>query len=410
MFQGLSLDQAPPYEGVIKFFLSAPIFALLYGILLLISDPLQLHSNTTIAFTHLFTIGFMVITMFGALQQMLPVVAGAPIPSALKVSNITFYSLLIALAFFVIGFYMYNTILLTVSAVALTFSLLYFSFTLLHVLLKIEDKNYIIRAIIASLSFFVVGVFVGLFLLFAHISGSFVESHYVIASMHYVFMFFGWVALLIIGISFQVVPMFWVADAYKLHEQKYLLISVVSLLVLYPVFALFEMVDIYKFLLSPMLFYALYLTALKLHKRKRKITDYSVKFWFVGIISLAIGLIYWILMSYFELNAQGLGLFFGFGFTLSIMSAMLYKIVPFLTWFHLNSKGYFEIPTMRDMLNQKLLKAHFYLHVITLSLFSLALYESSIIKIATVVFIMANAIFCYNLFKSALIYKQTVKE
>ena len=80
MFQGLSTDQAPPISVPFRFFLTAPIFGILIG-LLIFSNPADIIFNkfspTTIGLIHLFTLGILTMIIFGALQQMLPVLAGA---------------------------------------------------------------------------------------------------------------------------------------------------------------------------------------------------------------------------------------------------------------------------------------------------------------------------------------------
>ena len=77
----LSLEQAPPISVPFLFFLSAPLFLLLAAALVLVSGPQALESRWTpalLALTHLITLGFLSMTMIGALMQQLPVVAGAP--------------------------------------------------------------------------------------------------------------------------------------------------------------------------------------------------------------------------------------------------------------------------------------------------------------------------------------------
>ena len=72
---GLSLDEAPPIRIPLRFFLVAPIFGVLAGILLIVSP--ELLSNrwlpATIAFTHLLTLGVGALVMLGALFQVMPV-------------------------------------------------------------------------------------------------------------------------------------------------------------------------------------------------------------------------------------------------------------------------------------------------------------------------------------------------
>jgi len=77
VFAGLSLDQAPPFRAPLKFFLVAPLFAIIAGVFTLFSDSYYPHTPNIIANVHLLTIGFILMSIFGALQQMLPVLAGA---------------------------------------------------------------------------------------------------------------------------------------------------------------------------------------------------------------------------------------------------------------------------------------------------------------------------------------------
>ena len=50
-----------------------------------------------------------------------------------------------------------------------------------------------------------------------------------------------------------------------------------------------------------------------------------------------------------------------------MVNGMLYKIVPFLAWFHLQSQLQAKagtIPTMKDMINERLMRGQFRLHLI----------------------------------------------
>ena len=76
----LSYDQSPPFSAPLRFFLTAPLFGLLAGALVLWQGPGLFASRWTpaaLALTHLITVGFMLHIMLGALLQLLPVVAGA---------------------------------------------------------------------------------------------------------------------------------------------------------------------------------------------------------------------------------------------------------------------------------------------------------------------------------------------
>ena len=85
---GLSFEQAPPFALPLRFFLTAPLFLLAAAGLIVLS-PETLASRWTpqaLALTHALTLGFLAMTMLGALLQMLPVVAGAPLPAPRRVA------------------------------------------------------------------------------------------------------------------------------------------------------------------------------------------------------------------------------------------------------------------------------------------------------------------------------------
>ena len=80
---GLSFSQAPPILVPFRFFLSAPLFGLLAALLALWYGPSLMDSrwqSSVLALTHLMTLGFLGMAMVGAMMQMLPVVAGSPVP------------------------------------------------------------------------------------------------------------------------------------------------------------------------------------------------------------------------------------------------------------------------------------------------------------------------------------------
>ena len=83
--QGLHTDQAPPLAIPASFFLLAPLAMIASGALLFLSGSAVFAtrwSPSAMAATHLGTLGFLGAVMLGALYQMLPVVAGSPVPRA----------------------------------------------------------------------------------------------------------------------------------------------------------------------------------------------------------------------------------------------------------------------------------------------------------------------------------------
>ncbi len=408
MFTGLSLDQAPPFKAPLKFFLTAPIFAVLAALTLLFQNSFEAHAPAFVASVHLLTIGYIIMIIFGALQQMLPVVAGAVIPKPLLIANTTYGFLILGLFFFALGFFIYAKVPLFISALFLMVALFLFSLVALYKLFKVENKSYIVKGILFSLVFFVFAFLVGIHLVISHATGNIGEAHLAFTSLHYNYIFFGFILMLIVAITFQVVPMFWVASAFEDKEQKIIIYALASLLIFFTINQIFDLPlgIIYKLGVCAISLYFAFITIKKLRNRKRKLQDFTVNFYLTSMISLVIGIIYWLFMSFLPLPMIPLGILLGIGFTISLMNGMVYKIIPFLSWFHLSSRGVFDIPTMRDMIPQKMLSLQFKLHIISLVLmfFAFIININLIIKISIVIFMVSNIVLFINIFKVARLY------
>jgi hypothetical protein len=81
---GLSLEQAPPFNVPLRFFLTAPWFLVLAALTDCCGKGPDIFASrwlpAALALTHLLTLGFMAQVMLGALLQMLPVVVGVVVP------------------------------------------------------------------------------------------------------------------------------------------------------------------------------------------------------------------------------------------------------------------------------------------------------------------------------------------
>jgi len=408
MFTGLSLDQAPPFEAPLKFFLTAPIFSIISGILFLNSGGVYLHSSQFIASLHLVTIGFIIMIAFGALLQMLPVVAGAVIKRSLLLANITFGLIVFGLISFVFGFLLGDVAYFFISTTLLFSGLFVFSYIALYKLLTVQKKSWIIIGMILSLICFIIAFLIGSHLLVSYGTENFSSFHTSFTYLHYNLIFFGFLFLLIVSISFQVIPMFWVSDSYKEHEKKFILIATAVLLFIYLANIIFELqIDLfYKFSIGFVCIYFAGLTIKKLYSRKRKLKDISVYFYYSSMIFLILGIIFWIALEFFDLDYILLGTLFGIGFVATLMNGMLYKIVPFLTWFHLSSKGIFDIPTMRDMISIKKSQLQYVIHILSILLLSFGFLFNSqyLITYGLILFIISNILLFFYLLLCAKIY------
>ena len=149
---------------------------------------------------------------------------------------------------------------------------------------------------------------------------------------------------------------------------------------------------------------------MKLDKRRRPISDVTVLYWRSAAIFMTLGSFAWAINDFYdEKYITMVAILIGGGFIFSIMAGMLYKIVPFLVWFHLNSKGYMSIPTMNEMINKKLARLQFALFIISLVGFMFCYYYPDLLKVFSSTFILSMLILEYNIIAPVLIYARVIK-
>lgn len=414
-FDGLSVDQAPPISAPVRFFLTAPLFAILAGILILFSDSSTLSSRfstDTIIITHAITIGFLSFVMFGALVQMLPVLAGVKVSKVALVSKISYIFMLLGTLFMIFG------LLLNISKLILSASLfLGIGFLTLIIPMLIAFKNVVnitpsIRAMITSLVFALLIVLMGMHLLASYGIAKFSDSHLLFANIHSVWAVFGFAGILIIGVAFHVLPMFYVAPRFKQFCKKRVVVLITSGLVLWLLLNLFF--DSYAIIAKiwiALFFWAFSTTVyLKLNARRRKVSDVTVWYWRSAAIFMTLGTFAWTINDFLdEKYIVIVSILIGGGFIFSIMSGMLYKIVPFLVWFHLNAKGYMSIPTMNDMINKKLATTQYILFLISIIGFIISFFISDLLPLFALTFIASMIILEYNVIGPVIIYSKIIK-
>jgi len=414
-FDGLSVDQAPPISAPIRFFVTAPLFAVLAGILILFSDAQTLSSRFsthTIAITHALTIGFLSFVMLGALLQMLPVLAGVRIAKVDSVSKISYLLLFLGTVFMVFGLWFDLSKIILLSSVLLGGGFLILIVSMLIAFRGVVNVTASVRAMITSLTFAFFITLMGMHLLSSYGIGKFSGFHLLFANIHSVWAVFGFAGVLIIGVAFHVLPMFYVAPRFKRFCKQKVVWLITGGLFLWLVLNIFvESYSTVAKIWVALFFWAFSTTVyIKLNTRRRKVSDVTVWYWRSAAIFMTLGTFAWAINDFFdEKYIVIVSILIGGGFILSIMSGMLYKIVPFLVWFHLNAKGYMSIPTMNDMIGKKFATAQFILFIVSLIGFIVSFFVPVLLPLFAVTFIVSMAILEYNIVTPILIYAKTIK-
>jgi len=414
-FNGLSIDQAPPISGPLRFFITAPLFGIMAGVMLLFSDSASLmsrYSMDAIVIVHLITIGLFGFIMLGALTQMLSVLAGANIPKVKLISSLSHLFLLVGLVFMVFGLQESNSIALEFASLFLGSGFLCLILPMLYAISRVQHFTASVKGMRVSLLFALMIVLMGVYLLYGYSQNNITELHAIVANIHSVWAVFGFAGVLIIGVAFQVLPMFYVAPRFKQFCKKRVVLLISTGLFIWMFLSLYaEEYALYAKLWIVTFFWAFATTVwIKFNKRKRPISDVTVWYWRAASIFLTLGSFLWIFDEFFKHQyIVMVGILIGGGFILSIMLGMLYKIVPFLVWFHLNAEGYMTIPTMNEMINKNLSRAQFVLFIAALIGFVFAFYMPMVLFPSAVAFIVSMMLLEYNVLAPVWIYIQTKK-
>lgn len=344
----LSFDQAPPLAAPLRFFLTAPVFAMLVGILILSIGPQVFVSRWTapvLAATHLFTLGFLAQVIIGAMLQILPVVAGANIAHPLPVARLVHLLLVAGTLALVAAFLTFDTWAFKTAGWLLGGSLATFFLAAAHALFKVRSSN----PTIVGLQLSLVGLFgtvtLGLLLVFS-LGASWPLPLLQLTALHFGWGVVGWGIVLLIAVALVVVPMFQLTPAYP----KWLAHTFCPLALL--LLTLQMLADLSGWPLSANVLASILAMGvavfaaqtLRLQRQSTRVRfDASQHFWHLAMScglaasGLWLGLLWlpelfsepaWILFC-------GVLIFIG-GF-MSVMIGMLYKIVPFLIWLHLQN-------------------------------------------------------------------------
>ncbi|MDH4021063.1 MAG: hypothetical protein OEU84_15840 [Xanthomonadales bacterium] len=389
---GLSLDQAPQLSIPASFFLTIPIGVLLAGYILVTTGSAAFVSPwmpQALALTHAGTLGVLAMGMIGALYQMTPVVAGAPVPLT-RIAHIVHILIIVGLAGLVLRLLGGSTTSMMVAIVCFSIALPAFLLPLGWALLRAPTKDETVQGMRVAILSLAVVTLIGIVLAGGFAGGAFSANRMVWMQVHMTLAVLGWVGGLIIAVSWQVIPMFYLASAVSKTMKRWLLFLLIAGLVL-PLIVAFTGSEIDGLVstgqltaiaaLPAALAAWLLHPALILHKlsqRQRRRSDASLLFWQAGL-SIGLLLIPVAIAAVLSSDPRWQVLFgwlIIWGWAATIMHGMLSRIVPFLVWFHRYSArvGLEIVPSMRSLLPQQRIKIGFKLHLGSVLLGVLAIY------------------------------------
>ncbi|RKZ73976.1 MAG: hypothetical protein DRQ57_12635 [Gammaproteobacteria bacterium] len=426
----LSLEQTPPLSVPLRFFLTAPLFGLLASLLLLYDGPHLLMNRwypSTLALTHLITLGFITMVMFGAMLQLLPVLAGSPVPRPIFVSSTLHILLTLGTLSLASGFITGWAWMMVSALILLGLSFFGFIGIVAYCLVNVKGRSPTMTGMRFALGALVINAMLGIILGMLFV-GVVLPLPMVLTNLHLTWGLIGWIGLLIISIAYQVVPMFQITPQYPSYLTPWLVPLVFFILFLWTPLDILVHLNQLPATVSQLLIgfiglglsiFALVTLNLQAH-RLRSIPDVTLNYWRVGMIGLLFSIILWGVGVFWSDLAMKpfypvlLGVIFIVGFVLPVIQGMLYKIVPFLVWLHLQNQqleitkviSMVKIPNMKQVIPDKFARRQFWVYIMALGLtISAVLWPAGLSDVAGIVLACSFLFLGYNLYKGLWLYR-----
>ncbi len=349
MSAGFRLDQGPPFLVPLLFFLAACVFLALAGLYAAWNWqdwPLSRWNLSAVVLTHLLALGYLGFVMLGALTQVAPVAAGARLPGVRLAAWLSHGLLLVGLPLYAWGLHSGHGPGLLAGASAAAGGLAVMTLVGLAGLAR-GAANPTRQGMLLALSALAATLVLGLVL--AGWMGGYwaVPGAAALVDSHAALGLVGWVGLLVLASSYQVVPMLQLTPHYPPWARRWLAPALALVLAAWVGLNLSGAVGWARLLAAVAIALLASYAGLTLdlqRRRRRKRRDVTLDYWRLGLSSLALavllaGLVPWLpdpWQTSLELVA---GLLFLLGFAAAVVNGMVMKIVPFLAWFHLQAQG-----------------------------------------------------------------------
>ncbi len=418
MHPSLSFDQAPPISVPYRFFLAAPWFGVMAGILLAWSGPDAFASRWTpeaLALTHLIALGFMLQAMSGALFQFIPVAVGGNVWRPGLVANTVQPLLLLATLLLVAGLLFSLPGLLSAAVPLFLLAVGGFVTVVALALWQTPATGMTLWAMRMAIGGLAVTVVLGSLLaesLARGLSVPIVE----LTNIHLAWGLGGWALMLLAGVSYHVVPMFQLTRPYPLWFTRgfgpLLLLLLLAWSGQYFLDDLRWQVAIGLPLLAILSAYA-GMTLWLQYTRRRKIHDATSLYFRVAMLSLLAfaisGAVFFLVPAIASdpRSVVWLGVLAFAGVFVSAITGMMYKITPFLNWLHLQRLGapMSAVPNMKKMLAAEAMTGQLRLHVLALLLLLAAVWLPGLARLAGVAFAASSVWLGWNLISAVRRYQ-----
>jgi len=352
----VSQDFAPPFKLIAPYFVIGMLFFALSVALALglnVSDMGSTHTNA-LAWVHLFLLGFVMMVIFGAMAQLVPVVLEVG-HFAVDLYYVIYPLLMIGTILMAFGFLL-SPALLPYGGIIVLISLLIFILETFLTIKKVKKLNLVMTTVLIANTFLFIGLIFGILMALGY-AGTINVDIMSLLRGHIYLVLAGYVGITIMGMSLILLPMFWLSHSFSWKPVEYALWSM-SIGVFWVVLSSILDSVVLEYLGYIMAIVALVLYFYQIYliysTRVRMDNDIYLHSLIFSYSNLALGLVMGVIYIFYPneqlLLAIGWTLFMGY--IAFIINGHLYKIVPFLVWYQRFSPliGKQKVPMLADMI------------------------------------------------------------
>lgn len=406
-----------------RFFLTTPLFGVAAGLLLAWDGPDALISRwspTALALTHLLTAGFLLQAMCGALLQFIPVATGANVWRPLALANLIHPALVGGAVMLAWSLRVGDSSLLPIAELLLGAGLAIFCAVAGYALLRSAASGVSLHALRAAVGGLAVTTALGLALAEGY-AGAMPIRLPELTDLHAAWGLGGWALMLLIGVSFTVVPMFQMTPSYPAWSRSWMpavlatALATASVAMLAPPLAWMWQPSVILALLAAITF-ALTTVYLQRRRRRRR-TDTSFAFSrgaMAALLAAALGCLAGAdpYLADRPILPMAIGILCLVGVFVSAICGMLYKIVPFICSIKLPRPAGSTLPPagIKAFLGERSMNGQMRLHFTALLALLACLFFPQLTRPAGLAFAVSCGWFGKNLLRAVLTYARLANE
>lgn len=396
----ISQEFAPPFKLIAPYFIIG-VISFVFSTLLLFGfdvESLSTLDHTTLSWVHIFLLGFVMMIIFGAMAQLVPVVLEVG-HFAVELYYIIYPLLFVGTLLMGYGFFDAPA-LLPYGGMIVLIALLIFVLETFLTIQKVKKLNLAMMSVLLANSFLFLGLLFGIVMALGY-AGTLDVDIGALLSAHIYLVLVGYVGVTIMGMSLILLPMFWLSHSFSWKPVTYALylISFGVICVMFSSLFKSSILEYSGYILTFIAFclyfyqvYIIYKTRVRVEKDiylKSLLFSYGSLF-----VTLLLGVVYFFLPSQTLLLSMGWIVFLGY--ITFIINGHLYKIVPFLVWYERFSPliGKQKVPMLADMVPKKSSALQFALSALGVIIGAVAiLFHSNELFKAGVTFLCVGSVF-----------------